>query len=896
MSLLSWFRRRRRRFDLDEHDFQDEIRAHLAMAVRERMADGADRRSAEQASLKEFGNVLLTTEAARRVWTPRWLEAARDLLRDVRYAIRALAAHPGFSITVVGVLTLGIGLNATVFTMLKGIALSPIAGVEGSARLAAVYGVTSAGRDVDLSYPDYQYLRDHDDAFSGLMGTTVAGLGLGLGPRSRPIWGELVSGNYFQVLGVGAELGRTLQPSDADAPGRRPVIVLSDGLWRRDFGADPDVVGRTVTINHVALTVVGVADPAFHGTTVVYDVEAFIPVTMGPGLGFAFGSHETTPAGILGDARAAIFEPLGFMRPGVTKANAAARTNALWTARSHDRPPTDLAGRLQIVPFLQSPGGAPAIMLPSLVVLAVMGLLLLAIACANLAGLVVVRGLSRRGEIALRLALGATRIRIVRLLVVENLVLALPGALLGVLVASRAIPVFVHYADALAAPHRLFFNVQADGLVLGFAVVVACGCALVFGFVPALQSARVDLVSVMNDLSPRGPARGRLRASLMVAQVAVSLMLLVGAGLVTRSLAAARSADLGFSMDHVIGVQLDLKEDGYDDARGRAFYQRLIEAVRADPGTASATLAAYAPLAFLETPSQPVAVDGYAPRRDEDMAFLSNAVGSDYFRTLRIGLAAGRGFDDRDDERAAPVAVVNQTFAQRFWGGTAKAIGARIRIADGPWRTVVGVARDVKYIRIDEAPRPYVYVPVRQSYRPVMVLYTRGPAPVDTLVAQARAHVAALDPDLPILSARPLVGRIDGALFLFNLTATMLFVFGTAGMALAMLGTYGLVSYTVRQSTREIGIRMALGASARAVVRGFLGRGLRLGATGAALGLAAAVGVSRLVGSALYGVSPTDPVSFARALAVVLGGVTVATLVPAWRAARTDPLAALRHQ
>jgi putative ABC transport system permease protein len=893
MSIRSWFRRRR--FRLDEEDFQQEIRAHLAMAADERMADGADRQTARHAAVRDFGNLLLTTEAARRVWTPRWLDALRDLVDDGRYAVRALAKHPGFTFTVIAVLTVGIGLNAAVFTMLKGVGLSPVAGVNGSVRLDVIDAVTSGGRSIDLSYPDYQYLRDHDQAFSGLMGTTVASLGLGRGPHSRTLWGELVTGNYFQVLGVGAELGRMLQPADEAGPGRGPVVVISDGFWRRDFGAAFDIVGRTVTINHVPLTVVGVAAPAFHGTTVVYDVEAFIPITMGPELGFTFGSHETTPSGILADREAGVFEPVGFLRPGATRASATAQLGALWTARSNERRLTDPAERLRIVPFLQSPGGAPSIMLPSLIVLGVMGLLLLAIACANIAGLVVVRGLSRRGEIALRLALGATRARIVRLLVVENIVLALPGALLGVLVASRAIPVFVHYAEALAAPHRLFFNVEADGLVLAFAVLVACGCALVFGFVPALQSARVDLVSVINDASPRGAARGRLRAGLMVAQVAVSLMLLVGAGLVTRSLDAARSADPGFRTDHVTSVQLDLKEDGYDEARGRTFYERLVEAVRADPGTASASLAAYSPLNFLPTPASLVAVDGYTPRRDEDMAFLSNSVGSDYFRTLGIGLVAGRGFDDRDDEGAVPVAVVNETFAHRFWGGAASAVGRRVRPGEGAWRTVVGVVRDVKYIRINEAPRPYVYVPFLQSYRPVMVLHTWGPAPVATLVDQARAHIAALDPNLPILSARPLAGHINGALFLFDLTATMLLVFGMAGMALAMLGTYGLVSYTVRQSTREIGIRMALGASGPRVVRRFLGRGLRLGALGAVLGLALALGVGRLVGSALYGVSPTDAVSFARALAVVLGGVAVATVAPAWRASRVDPLRALRH-
>ena len=893
MSIMSWLKRRR----LDDDDFQDEIRAHLAMAADERMADGADPRSARLASLKDFGNVTLTTAAARRVWTPWWLEVLSDQVSDVRHAIRALSKNPVFSLTVVGVLTLGIGLNAVVFTMLKGSALSPIAGVDRSARLAVIFGETSTGRGVRVSYPDYQYLRDHDRAFSGLFGSSLVTAGLGRGRRARQVWGEVVTGNYFQILGVRAGRGRTLLPSDEIAPGGHPVVVLSDGLWRRDFGADPDIVGKVVEIANYPLTVVGVADPTFHGTTVVYDVDVFIPVMMAPQLGFTFGSQQTTPSGILSDRRAALFYPQGYLQPGTTLANAAAQTEAIWATLSRDRPLTDAAERLRVVRFWRTPNGAPLVALPALMVLSAMGLLVLMIACGNIAGLVLVRGVSRRGEIALRLALGATRARIVRLLIVENLVLAVPGALFGVLLARRGIPVLVGYAEWLAAPERIFFNIGVDSLVIGFAALVACGSALVFGFVPALQSSRVDLVSVINeDASPRGASRGRLRAGLVVAQVAVSLLLLVGAGLVTRSLEAARRANPGFDASHVTSIAVDLKANGYDEPSGRIFYRHLLDLARADPGVESATLAAANPLTFLDTRARRVAIDGYDARRGEDLVFLSNTVGSDYFRTLRINLMAGRAFEDRDDETAAPVAVVNNTLAQRFWGGAANAIGKRIRVSEDEWRTVIGVAADVKYSRIDEPGRPYVYLPFLQSYRSSMILHTRGPAPVAVLVDQGRARVAALDADLPILYARSLADSTRGALILLELMASMLFVFGVAGIALAAMGTYGLVSYTVKQRTHEIGIRMALGASGLSIVRGFLGRGLRLGAIGAAVGSVAALAVTRLLSSVLYGVSATDATSFASALALVLGVVIAATLLPAWRAARTNPLTALRHQ
>ncbi|HZT76145.1 MAG TPA: ADOP family duplicated permease [Vicinamibacterales bacterium] len=865
---------------MDEDDFREEIEAHLRIAADERIADGVDREAARLAALKEFGNVALTTEAVRRVWTPRWVEFLRDLAGDVRYAVRSLAKNPAFAATVVGVLTLGIALNAGVFTMLKAIAVSPIAGVDRSARLASVFRETSGGRAVALTYDDYKEVRDRDRAFSGLMATSVATVGLGRERASRSLFAELVSGNYFEVLGVRAEQGRTLLPSDEIAAGAHPVVVISDGLWRRDFAADPRIVGTTIDVNHYPMTIVGVADPAFHGTTVVYDVELFIPVLMAPQLGFV-----SVPL----DAH-------GFLRPEITIANASAQADALWAALAPKRPIADTTEHLRVVSFWRTPDGAPMILLPTLTVLSAMGLLVLMVACANIAGLVLVRGVSRRGEIGLRLALGATRARIVRLLVVENLVLALPAAVLGVWLAARGVPLLAGYAESLAAPRRVFFNVDVDRIVMAFSVIVACGSALVFGFVPALQSSRVDLVSVVNEISPRGAGRGRLRSTLVVAQVAVSLLLLVGAGLVTRSLDAARHTYPGFDASHVGAVTIDVKQNGYDPAHGQVMYRHVLDALRGESGVDAASFAAFDPVAFLATPARQVQVDGYVPRRDEDLACLWNSVGSDYFRTLSIPVAAGRPFDDRDAANAAPVAMVNTTFARRFWGETPRAIGKRIRVAGGEWRTVVGVAADIKYIRINESPRPYVYLPFEQAYRSEMVLYAHGSAPADVVVEKMRARVAALDPELPIATARPLADHMKGALMLFDLMATMLFLFGGAGMALSALGTYGLVSYTVSQSTHEIGIRMALGASGASIVGAFLARGLRLGAVGAAIGVASALAAARLLGSALFGVSATDPASYARALAIIIGCVATATIVPAWRAGRTNPLAALRHQ
>lgn len=892
MSIFSWLKRRR----LDEEDFQEEIRAHLAMAARERAAEGEDPESARNAAVKEFGNVTLTTEAAREVWTPKWLVALNDLASDARFAIRALARNPGFSLTVIAVLTLGIGLNAAVFTMIKSFTIAPLAGVEGSGRLAVLFGETTTGREVRVSYPDYVQIRDHASSFSQVFGSSLITPSVGRGRSARVVWGELVTGNYFEALGVRVRLGRTIQPADEIAPGRHPVVVISDGFWRSDFGSDPEILGKTIEINNFPLTVVGVADPEFHGTIVSYDVEVFIPVMMAAELGVEGGLPRASSASLFTDPRAQILFPHARVRRGTSLAAAIAETDALWASLSQDRLPAETPRRLRVVPFWKSPTGAQTYMLPTLIVLSATGLLLLMIACANIAGLVLVRGVSRQSEIAVRLSLGASRTRIVRLLIVENLVLALPGALLGLLLSWRGIPLLAGYAERAASPSLLFFNIEVDGLVIGFAALVACGSALLFGFFPALRSSRVELVSVMKDASPRSAARGRLRTALVVAQVAVSLMLLVGAGLVNRSFEAARSADPGFDASQVTIIEVDLRQNAYDEARGRQFYRDLLDLARADVGIESATLATFIPLGTLDTREERVEIEGHQPRPDEDLAFMTNSIGPDYFRTLRARLLAGREFESRDDEDAQPVVIVNETFANRFWGGAARAIGKRFRVAGGEWRTVVGVAADLKYSRINESPRPYIYLPFLQAYRPSMILHTRGAAPIHELVEQARAHVVALDGELPILLATPMAERVKVSFGFYNFTANMLFLFGVSGMALAAMGTYGLVSYTVRQSTHEIGIRMALGASGPIVVRGFLGRGLRLGAIGALLGILAALGISRLLGSVLFGVTATDPASFATALAVVLGGVLLATLIPAWRASRTNPLAALRHQ
>jgi predicted permease len=882
MRLLDWILRRRR-----DDDLQAEIRAHLSMATRDRIEGGADADHARLAALKEFGNITLTREATRHSWGGAWRERVIDLAQDVRYAVRVLARSPAYSLVVVAVLALGIGANVSVFSFFKALALTPIPRVDGSANLGVLVARTHADRIQPLSYPDFHDIQEQNRAFSGLAGTSMEPFSIGLGTHGERVFGEMVTGNYFDVLGVRARLGRTLLPSDNVSPGRHPVVVISDGLWQRVFASDPAIVGKTIQVNAYPMTIVGVTEPGFQGTIVSLRMSLFVPVMMQPQLrGFDLLANRQTP----------MLWGLGHLKPGMSIAAAAEDAGTISAGVDAQQPARQVEQRATVVPMWQSPYGAQTYMLPAILLLGVMGALLLLIVCANISNLVLVRGVSRRGEIAARLALGASRGRILRLLFVESLVLSLPGAALGMLTA-RSIMLLLRPSDMTASGMPVGLDMSPDWTVVTFALFLSCASSLLFGFVPGLRSSRVDLAGIMkDDLSPRGGSRGRLRNALVVAQVAVSLLLLVGAGLVMRSLNSAQTANAGFDPEHVASVSLDVRPSGYDEARGRVFYQRLLDTMRAQPGVESAALTAVLPLTFVDNMSQDTLIEGYEPRKGEDLRFLINAVSPEYLRTLRIPILAGRDFARADVADSLQVAIVNETMARRFWGGPDAAIGRRLQLRGGMWRTVVGVARDIKYARITEDPRPHVYRPFEQAYRSDMTLHVRSQDPDAVLISRVRGIVQALDPNLPILTAAMLTEQTRTALTVFETTAGVLMTFGAIAMILTALGTYGLVSYSARQSTHEIGIRIAVGANRADVLRRFLGRGIKLGVAGAVFGLVASLAIARLLASVLYGVSPTDVVSFTGAAAIVMAIVLAASFVPAWRASLTDPIAALRHR
>lgn len=883
MGLIDWIVRRRR-----DEDLQAEIRAHLTMATRDRVEGGADPEQARRAALKEFGNVTLTREATRRSWGGTWRERLIDLAQDIRYSIRVLLRSPGYSLVVIAVLALGIGANVSVFGLFKAVGLEPLPAVTGSASLGVVVARTGSGRILPLSHPDFRDLRQEQHAFDSMAGVMMDGFSLGLGTHSERVFGELVTGNYFDVLGVRASLGRTLHESDDITPGQHPVVVISDGLWRRAFASDPAIVGKTIQINAYPFTVIGVAERGFQGSVVGVRLDVFMTLMMHP---------QLRGVDLLASRQAPMVWGVGHLRSGTSIRAASEEANAISTRLDAQQPAREVEQHAAVIPMWQSPFGAQTYLLPAITLMGVMGALLLLIVCANVSNLVLVRGVGRRGEIAARLALGASRGRIMRLLFVESAVLSLPAAVCGLLTA-RVISALLDRGGASAAAQvPISLNTSYDGLVVGFAILVSCAASVVFGFVPALRTSNVDLAGVMkDDLSPRGGSRGRLRNVLVASQVAVSLLLLVGAGLVMRSLEAARTANVGFDEKQVAIAMIELASSGYDQDRGRVFYDQVLDTLRAQPGTESAALASALPLTLVDNNTSATVIEGRTAAKGEDMRFLVNTVSPDYLRTLRIPLVAGRDFTRNDSETSLRVAIVNETMARRFWKSPDASLGNRVRVGRGQWRTIVGVARDIKYARVTEEPRPHVYLPVGQDYWSAMAIHVRSRDPEPVLLARLRSTIQTLDPNVPILRSTMLRDQTRAALSIFTMAAGSLMTFGVIAMILTALGTYGLVSYAARQSTHEIGIRIAIGANRQDLLRRFLGRGIKLGAAGAVCGFILSLVIARLLSSLLYGVSPTDVVSFTAALALVMTIVLLASLVPAWRASRTDPIAALRHR
>ncbi len=809
-----------------------------------------------------------------------------SLRQDLRFAFRTLARNPGFTLLAAFTLALGIGANATLFTWLNAVLLRPLPGTEAPHQLVEVHGTSKSEPIISFSYPDYLDLRSAR-SFAGVVASNEQAASLTVGQESERIWTQLVSGNFFDVLGVAPFLGRTFRPGEDEAPLRDAVVVLGHGLWQRRFAGDPGVVGREVTLNGRAFTVIGVAPPEFRGSIVALSFDAWVPMAMQQAL-LAGGDR-------LQERGHRWLDVLARLAPGATAAQARSELEARAASLAQEHPDTNEQVGFAAFPLAKSPRGAVSTLSPVFAVLGVAVGLILLIACANVANLLLARAAARRREIAVRQAVGASRWRLVRQLLTESLVLALLAGVGGILMAFWGSGMLLAFVPAADFPVGLELGV--DGRALGFAFALSVVTGVLFGLAPALRSSRADVVEAIKDDATGvagGRSRSRFRGGLVVAQVALSLVLLVSAGLLLKSLRAAQQLDLGFDSRGVLLGSLDLFGLGYDVAKGRSFARDLLASARALPGVTSATLARRVPLSFGGTSSTGVRVEGYEPPKGEATWAFYNKVGPEYFGTLRIPLAAGRDLNATDDDQAPRALVVNETMARRYWPDR-EAVGGRVKV-DEAWYTVVGVAKDIRYRRLDEPGQPVMYLPLLQSWSDAFTLHVRTEGDPTSLVAPVRALVGRLDAAAPVYAVRTLEENIKAASLPQRLAGTLISIFGAIALLLAAVGLYGVLQNAVAERTREIGIRMALGGARRDVLRLLLVPTLRLSVLGVVLGLAGAGGLGRLLTKLLFGVSPLDLPTFAAVAALMLTVSLLATALPALHATQLDPSVALRKE
>jgi predicted permease len=813
-----------------------------------------------------------------------------ELVRDLRLAVRLLSRSPGFTVVAILTLALGLGANTTVFSWIRGALVSPLPGVPHQERLRPLVGFSRTGEGRSFSVPDVRDLQK-DQQLADVVAYNTLGLSLASGGRPERVWGSLVTGNFFDALQVHPILGRGFLPEEDGAPGAHPVVVLAHHFWQERFHGDRAIVGRTIRLNNRAFTVVGVAPPGFQGAEIGLKMDLWLPLAM---------QEQVAEGGSRLEARGSHWmQAIVRLRPGVEQPQAQAAIDAIAARLGRTYPDTNDGMHFALFRFWNSPQGAPNILLPVLSVLGAMAALVLLLACANVANLLLVRALGRRKEMAVRMAIGARRARLARQLLTESLLLSLIAGALGIVLSFWGVKMLMAFIPPTDAPVDPVFTLDAP--VLAFAVTLSVLTGLVFSLAPVLQTSPAGLAPILRDESAGsgGGRKGKARSALVVAQIALSCVLLVAAGLFLRSLAAGRDLDSGFHTRKALLATLDLFPNGYDEARGRTFFRELLRRTSVLPGVESSTLAMLVPLDFEGSNSTNLTVPGYAPGKNEEMVVCYNLVGPDYFGTLGIPLVAGRDFTFADDERknVENVVVVNETMAHRYWAGRPiqEVLGQKVKIW-GSDLTIVGIAKDGKYQTLGEKPQPFFYLPLLQAYAARVVLHVRTAGDPAQVAGAVRATVRGIDPDLPLTAVRTMEQHLSISVFAQRLAASFLGGFGMLALFLAMIGLYSVVRYAVSQRTRELGVRMALGAQPREVTGMVVREGMILAAAGLGLGAAASVAVGRLLQSQLLGVSATDPAVFLGVAALLALICAAASWLPARAAAAVDPMVVLRSE
>jgi len=813
----------------------------------------------------------------------------QTFLQDLRFGFRMLRRSPGFSILAILCLTLGIGTNAAVLSWIEGILIHPYPLVAHQDRMFALGGTTrgvTGGNS--LSYPDFVDFEKSSTLFESFIVDKITGTSLSVGDRAERASAGIVSANYFDALGVKPILGRGFRPEEEAGRNAHPVVVISYRTWKDRYNLDPNIIGRTQYLNGVQHTIIGAAPEKFHGTFVGYSFNFWVPISM----------QETfdSTGYKLEDRGARWIEGYAFLKPGVSREQAQAELNSIAQRLENDFPATNRGHGVELLPLWKTPFNGASAMSQTLAITMAVVFLVLLIACANVSNLLLARSLLRRHEMTMRLALGAGRRRLIRQLLTEGVLLSLIAMAGGIAVAYWCRNALVLTFPSAAPGIVIDYSGQIDWRVLAVSAAICVLATLVFALVPAIQASHVDLSSALKSEAGGvlgGTSRSRLRSALVLVQVSLSFVLIAGTGLLLQSLNKMRNASPGFSGD-VVATGVDLFSAGYDLERAKIFHTQLLDRVRALSGIESASLTRVIPFTYTPYSSSPIEVDGYQPPANEQPTADYNEVAEDYFGTIGIPVVSGREFTRTDDENAPPVAIINETMAAKYWPGK-KALGQRVKVRDR-WLEIVGIAKNANYETKREPAKAFFYVPLRQDFgiQNSFVIRTRQ-TPGAILNALAPA-VHALDANLAPGRAYRLGEQVDRMSYSERLAVTLVALFGAMALFLAAIGLYAVMSYSVSQGTRELGLRMALGAGVKDLLRLVMSRGLRLTAAGIVIGIVAAAMLTRLMADLLYKVSPRDPIVFGTAFIILIVVAFIACFVPAWRATRIDPVQALHEQ
>ena len=813
------------------------------------------------------------------------------LLQDLRYALRSFRNRPTFAAVAILTIAIGIGANTTIFSWLRSLVLNPFPGAAEPERIVAIENTAPDGEPITTSYLDFRDFRNNLHLVGSVTAYRAYLFSVGEAPNVERAWGEMTSGGVFEMFGVKPEAGRFFSSEEQDdAQNSHAVVVISHGYWKSHYGLNPSAIGSTLRINQTPLTIVGVAPEGFHGTHAGLDYDFWIPLTM-------YGQMTHTGTWMLRDRNTRNFMLLARLAPGVSIDQARGEVQALAHRLGEEDADSNLGVGATVLPVWQSHFGTQAMLLTPVAILMGTGGVVLLIVCANLANLLLARATGRQQEFSIRLALGAKPVRLVTQLLTETLLMALLGSICGLILANWLGGALRWLLPAVTRPVML--APPLDGQIFGFTTVLAIVVTAVAGLAPALHSARANINEALKQGGRSGSSgvqANRLRGVMVISEVALAVVALVGATLFVKSFERARAVDPGFSPDGVALAQFDFSTAGYNAQQTDTFCRRLRERMEQLPGVSTVSYDDSVPLGFQGGNWETLDVEGYVPGPNENMKIYRDLVSPGFFESMKIPLVEGRDFDWHDDPTTQRVMIVNQEFVRRFLPNR-NAIGHKVH-GWGEWFTIVGVAKDSKYHRVTENPQPYFYISIRQIFRPEygLTFHVRTSGSVSEAIASMRRESAGIDPAITIFDAQSMTEYISASLFGAKIAADMLSLLSGIGLLLAAMGLYGVMAYSVAQRTREFGVRVAMGARRRDILSLILKESVRLTLFGTAVGLILAAVSTRVVANQIYSVSPLDPLTFCGVGLVLIAVAFAASYVPAHRAAKVDPMVALRYE